>query len=180
MAYSIEQTLVIAVASSVLFDLSQSDAVFREHGETKYAQYQKENMDVPLAKGMAFPFVRRFLSLNRVFVEELPVEVVLLSRNNPETGLRVFRSIQHYDLDIKKAAFMSGKSPYKYIPTFNVSLFLSANPEDVQHVINAGFPAGTVMPSEIEDDETDHELYPSHLKMQVSELRREFRVRHSM
>lgn len=86
------------------------------------------------------------------------MEVVLLSRNSPETGLRVFRSIDHYGLDITRAAFMSGRSPYEYIPAFNASLFLSAHEEDVQRAIDADYPAGLVLPTRIYDDEIDTEL----------------------
>jgi 5'-nucleotidase len=158
MAYPIHEKLVIAVASSALFDLSESDAVFREHGEEKYREYQRKNKSNVLNKSVAFPFVRRFLRLNLAYPEKLPVEVVLLSRNDPETGLRVLNSIKHYNLDITRAAFLSGKSPYPYIPAFNVSLFLSTNPEDVKKAIEAGYPAGTVMSTEIEDDENENEL----------------------
>lgn len=158
MAYPIHKKLVIAVASSALFDLSESDSVFREQGEEKYREYQRHHKAVLLNKGVAFPFVRRFLRLNAAYTERLPVEVVLLSRNDPETGLRVFHSIKEHGLDISRAAFMSGRSPYPYIPAFNVSLFLSANPRDVKRAIEAGYPAGTVMPTNVEDDENDNEL----------------------
>ena len=96
--------------------------------------------------------------LNKVFSKQLPVEVVLLSRNSPETGLRIFRSIKHYGLDITRAAFMTGKSPYVYIPAFNTSLFLSANEQDVQKAIENDYPAGVVIPTKIYDDEQDLEL----------------------
>ena len=157
-AYPIEKKLVIAVASSALFDLSDSDSVFRKQGEEKYREYQRTHIDDTFKKGVAFPFIRRFLKLNAAFPERLPVDVVLLSRNDPETGLRIFRSIKKYELDISRAAFMGGKSPYSFIPAFNVSLFLSANPRDIKKAIEAGYPAGTVMPSEIEDDPNDNEL----------------------
>ena len=158
MAYPIHEKLVIAVASSALFDLSESDAVFRECGEDRYREYQRQNMRNVLKKGVAFPFVRRFLKLNQAYPDKLPVEVVLLSKNDPETGLRVFNSISHYGLTITRAAFLSGKSPYEYIPAFNVSLFLSANPRDVKQAIDAGYPAGTVMATEVNDDEMDDQL----------------------
>lgn len=158
MAYPIERKFVIGVASSALFDLSESHQVYLEHGSEKYKQYQERHIDDTLRKGVAFPFIRRFLSINERFPEQKPVEVVLLSRNSPETGLRVFRSIQHYGLDISRAAFMTGKSPFEYIPAFNCSLFLSGNEEDVQRGIKAGYPAGLVLPSEVKDDEQDVEL----------------------
>src|SRR5690606_30944581 len=119
MSYPIEQKLVIAVASSALFDLSESDQVFREHGENAYRAYQHEHLHIPLDKGVAFPFVRRFLSINQKFPEQCPVEVVLLSRNSAITGKRVFNSIVRHGLNITRAAFLEGKSPYAYIPAFN-------------------------------------------------------------
>jgi 5'-nucleotidase len=158
MGYPIHRKLVIAVASSALFDLSESNKVFVEFGEDSYRKYQRENKNITLGKGVAFPFIRRFLKINKAYPDQLPVEVVLLSRNDPDTGQRVFNSIRTYDLDISRAGFLSGKSPYSYIPAFNVSLFLSANQEDVKQAIDAGYPAGTVLPSNAVDDENDHEL----------------------
>src|SRR5690554_3096848 len=155
MPYPIEDKLVIAVASSALFDLSESDHVFQNQGEKAYRQYQEAHLDVPLGKGVAFPFVRRFLAINQKFPEESPVEVVLLSRNSAITGKRVFRSIHHHGLDITRAAFLEGKSPYHYIPTFNAYPFLPANENDVHQAIDSGHPAGTVLPSHVVDDEGD-------------------------
>ena len=158
MPYPIEEKLVIAVASSALFDLSESDRVFQEQGAIAYRDYQEEHLEVPLDKGVAFPFVRRFLNINKRFPETSPVEVVLLSRNSSITGKRVFRSIEHHGLDISRAAFLEGKSPYPYIPAFNASLFLSSNEQDVLKAIDYKYPAGTVLPSPVVDDEDDFEL----------------------
>ncbi len=158
MPYPIEKKLVIGISSSALFDLSESDKVFRENGEDEYRKFQESHIDDILEKGVAFPFIRRFLNLNNHFPELEPVEVVLLSRNSPETGLRVFRSIQHYGLNITRAAFFSGKSPFIYNDAFNLSLFLSANKDDVSNALNSGFPAGLVLDTKIEDDADDNEL----------------------
>ncbi|MDP0589300.1 MAG: 5'-nucleotidase [Candidatus Endonucleobacter bathymodioli] len=158
MEYPIDEKLVIGVASSALFDLSESDKVFKEGGEDKYRKYQRENIDNTLEKGVAFPFIKRFLSLNNVFEDERPVEVVLLSKNDPDTGLRVFQSINKHNLNISRAAFVTGNSPYEFIPAFNVSLFLSANKKDVEQAIKAGYPAGFVMQSKINDDDHDTKL----------------------
>lgn len=158
MPYPIEKKLVIAVASSALFDLSESDAVFRKQGIEVYRRHQEKHIDKTLKKGVAFPFIRRFLNLNKALPDQQPVEVVLLSRNSPETGMRVFRSIRHYGLDISRAAFFSGTSPYEYIPAYNASLFLSANEEDVQKAIRAGYPAGRVIETRITDEVNDYEL----------------------
>jgi len=158
MPFPIENKLVIAIASSALFDLSESDRIFREKGVNEYRKFQEKHLDKTLEKGVAFPFIRRFLNLNNIFKEEEPVEVILLSRNSPETGQRVFRSIQKYGLNITRAAFFSGTSPFEYIPAFNTSLFLSANADDVNKAIRAGYPAGRVIETRISDDENDHEL----------------------
>jgi len=158
MSYPIDKKFVIAVSSSALFDLGQSDRIFREQGPVAYKSYQEQNQNVILDKGVAFPFIRRFLAINQAFPKQAPVEVVLLSRNSPETGLRVFRSIRHYGLDITRAAFMTGRSPHEYVPAFNASLFLSANEDDVQKAIDANYPAGVVLPSKVYDDELDTEL----------------------
>lgn len=158
MAYPIEQKLVIAVASSALFQLGEADAVFRKEGIKAYEEYQRAHEKDVLAPGIAFPFVRRFLNLNKLFPESQPAEVVLLSRNDSDTGLRVFTSIEQYGLGIVRAAFTKGNSPFRYIPAYNVSLFLSANEDDVKDAMNSGYPAGHVLPSAVEDEAGDDEL----------------------
>ncbi len=158
MAFEIENKLVIGIASSALFDLSQSHQVYLDSGPEEYRHYQERHLDTILGRGVAFPFIKRFLNINKCFPDEPPVEVVLFSRNSPETGMRVMRSIAHYGLDISRAAFMTGKSPYSYLPAFNTALFLSANAEDVQSAIAANFAAGLVLPSKIADDDDDVEL----------------------
>lgn len=87
-----------------------------------------------------------------------PIEVVLFSKNDPDTGLRVFNSIDHYGLDISRAVFVAGKNPFKYLEAFNASLFLSGNRDDVEEAIAHGYPAGYVTKTDYEDDETDKEL----------------------
>lgn len=158
MEYPIERKLVISVASSALFDLSESHQIYLTRGFEAYRTHQEKNIDVPFPKGIAFPFIRRFIAINKAFPKQLPVEVVLLSRNSPETGLRIFRSIKTYDLDISRAAFMTGRSPHEYLPAFNSSLFLSANETDVRQAIDANYPAGVVLPSKVFDDPIDNEL----------------------
>ncbi|BBB29556.1 5'-nucleotidase [Neptunomonas japonica] len=158
MSYPIDKKLVIAVSSSALFDLRESNSIFEEYGPKSYKQFQEDNLDKPLGKGVVFPFIKRFLNINSRFSEQKPVEVILLSRNSAATGKRVFRSIQAYGLDITRAAFVEGKSPFEYVPAFNASLFLSANENDVHNAIGAGFPAGVVMPGKSVNDEGSEEL----------------------
>ncbi len=159
MPYPIEKKFVIAVSSSALFNLMESDSIFKAKGEKAYREYQEKNIDNPFEKGVAFPFIKRLLSLNDSFPMEMPIEVVLFSKNSPETGLRAFRSIKHYGLDISRACFSSGKSNFQYLPAFNATLFLSANEDDTKKAMDSGFAAGTVLNKVIiEDDESDKEL----------------------
>jgi 5'-nucleotidase len=155
--YSLESRLVIGVASSAVFDLQDSDAVFRRSGEEEYRKYQRANLENPLPRGIAFPFIKRILSLNDLCNDpgDPLVEVVLLSRNDPDTGLRVMKTIEHYGLGITRAIFMQGKSPYEYIPALNIALFLSGNKLDVDAAILAKYPAGQVLESCFQDDEND-------------------------
>ncbi len=158
MAYELEKRLVIGLASSALFNLDESDRVFQEMGEDAYRNYQREHQHDVLEKGVAFPFIKRLLTLNELNPQDPPVEVVLLSRNDPDTGMRVMHSIEHYGLNMTRALFLQGREPYKYIEALNISLFLSANEQDVKEAINAGYSAGQVLESNINDDDTDEEL----------------------
>lgn len=158
MPYSIDKKLVIAVSSSAVFDMREANRVFVEKGEEEYRAYQSERVNDPFERGVAFPFIRRLLSLNTLYPEELPVEVVVLSKNDPDTGRRFFRSCQHYQLSITRGAFLRGKSPHPYLRSFNASLFLSADEADVRSAISENMPAGLVLPTEAKDDEAEGEL----------------------
>ncbi len=156
MSYELTNRLVLGVASSALFDLRESNAVFENQGEDEYRAYQEDRLDDPLGQGFAFPFIRRLLLLNDLAdVNDPPVEVIVLSRNSPDTGLRVMRSIQHHGLPITRAIFTQGRSPYAYMEALNMSLFLSANENDVRQALGQGLPAGRVMESSFVDDEGD-------------------------
>lgn len=135
--------LTIGVASSALFDLTESDRVFREQGVAAYREHQEERLDQPLPAGPALPFVRRLLGLNDVLAEA--VDVIVLSRNSAESGLRVMRSISSAGLPITRAAFREGRSAFEFMPALEMSLFLSANHDDVSEALAAGHPAGTVL-----------------------------------
>ena len=148
----LDRALVVGVASSALFDLEESDAVFRNKGEEKYREYQREHIDDVLQPGVAFPFIRRLLALNDLFEDERLVEVVILSRNDPETGMRVMRSVERHDLDITRAIFMQGRAPYQFMGPLSMSVFLSANEDDVREAISLGFAAGRVVGRAVADD----------------------------
>lgn len=139
--------LVIAISSRALFNLEDSHRVFEEEGLDAYQQYQISKEDQPLEQGDAFLLVQKLLGLNDL-LEESPVQVILLSRNSADTGLRIFNSIQHYGLDISRAAFSGGESPYRYISAFNSHLFLSTDGADVRQALESGVAAATILPSE--------------------------------
>ena len=139
--------LVIAISSRALFNLEDSHRVFEEEGLDAYQQYQISKEDLPLEQGDAFLLVQKLLGLNKL-LDESPVQVILLSRNSADTGLRVFNSIQHYGLDISRAAFSGGDSPYRYISAFNSHLFLSTDGADVRQALESGVAAATILPSE--------------------------------
>lgn len=146
-----EIPLVVAISSRTLFDLDDSHDVFERDGVDAYSRYQIAHENEPLAPGVAFPLVRKLLALNQRAGKRL-VEVILLSRNSSDTGLRVFNSIQHYGLDIIRAAFTGGAPPYTYIKPFAADLFLSANGEDVRRALRAGVAAATILASTIGGD----------------------------
>lgn len=158
MPYPIEDKLVVAIASSAILTLDGARDAFREGGVEAYRAFQREHQDEPLAKGPAFAFIKRLLSFNRRFPDVAPVEVVLISHNDPDTGLRVFNTLEHYGLDVTRSAFITGAAPHLYMDAFNASLFLSKNVRDVEAAIAAGYPAGTVLPSVLNDDEDDPTL----------------------
>ena len=146
MAQSLENRLVVAISSRALFDLEESHRIFTEQGLEAYSRYQIENEDRPLAPGVAFPLVCKLLKLNPGAAQKR-VEVILLSHNSADTGLRIFNSIQHHGLDISLAAFTNGASPWRYVEPFSADLFLSAEPADVVKALDAGYAAAAIVPS---------------------------------
>ncbi len=136
--------LVVAISSRALFDLDESHRIFEVEGKEAFCNYQIDREDQILEPGVAYTLVRKLLSLNKKFPGVQLVEVILLSRNSADTGLRVFNSIQNHSLDITRAAFTSGNSPYGYIPAFGAQLFLSTNADDVVKALDCGFAAATI------------------------------------
>lgn len=140
--------LIVAISSRTLFDMEDSHALFEREGIDAYADFQRTHEDDLLAPGIAFPLVRKLLALNDGAPPEAPrVEVILISRNSADSGLRIFNSIAHHGLAIKRAAFSNGAPPYPYIRPFGADLFLSANAEDVRNALAAGVAAATLLPA---------------------------------
>ena len=149
MPVTFDGKLVVAISSRALFDLEASNRVFEEEGVEAYWKYQLDHEEEVLAPGIAFPLVRKLLRLNRLTPERPRVEVILLSRNTADTGLRIMNSIRHYELDITRAAFTGGESTFPYVPAFDAHLFLSANGEDVRRALDAGHAAAQILPANV-------------------------------
>lgn len=147
MATGFGNKLVIAISSRALFNLDDSHRVYEEQGLEAYQQYQIDHEDDLLEPGEAFPLVQKLLQINERLGGDRRVEVLLLSRNSADTGLRVFNSIEHYKLNISRAAFCGGESPYRYVSAFGCHLFLSTDAEDVRSALDSGIAAATLMPS---------------------------------
>ncbi len=147
--------LVVAITSRALFDLGESHELFEREGVNAYRAYQMAHENDLLQPGMAFPLVRKLLRLNQAPPAAPSVEVILLSRNSADTGLRIFNSIEHYGLDISRAAFTSGASTSPYVNSFGANLFLSANPENVARALQAGVAAATILPSKAPQTSSD-------------------------
>jgi len=140
--------LTVAVSSSALFDLTESDSIYQNEGLEAYRRYQIQHEEQVLEPGEGFLLVKKLLSLNDQLGDSL-VEVILLSRNSADTGLRVFNSIGAHKLNITRAAFCSGDSPYKYIRAFGSDLFLSTNAEDVRQALDQQVAAATLIGSTV-------------------------------
>ncbi len=142
----LNHALVVAISSRALFNLEESHHIYEAQGVEAYQDYQIKHENDPLKPGSAFHLVHKLLHLNEGQKDPL-VEVILLSRNSADTGLRVFNSIKHYDLNITRAVFTSGQTPYPYVSAFGAHLFLSADPRDVIQALEAGFAAATILSS---------------------------------
>ncbi len=146
MPVTFDGKLVVAISSRALFNLEQSHRIYESEGLAAYHEYQIAHEEEVLEPGDAFPLVRKLLAINQRLPGDPRVEVILLSRNSSDTGLRVFNSIQHYGLPISRAAFAGGASPHRYVSAFGAHLFLSTDHEDVMGALDAGFAAATILP----------------------------------
>ncbi|AXK71859.1 5'-nucleotidase [Lysobacter sp. TY2-98] len=158
--------LIVAISSRTLFDLEESHDLFEREGLEAYASFQRGHENDVLAPGIAFPLVRKLLRLNEGAPPEAPrVEVILISRNSADTGLRIFNSIAHHGLSIRRAAFSNGAPPYPYIRPFNADLFLSAHGEDVRAALEAGVAAAMLLPSTSRSAASAAARYPDQLRI---------------
>ncbi|MBS0337025.1 MAG: 5'-nucleotidase [Proteobacteria bacterium] len=151
MAVSFDGKLVVAISSRALFDFEEENKVFERSGDRAYMELQLERLEAAAKHGVAFPLVRKLLAFNTADAQR--VEVVILSKNDPVSGLRVFRSAKHAGLKLERGVFTRGRNAYRYLEALHANLFLSANEEDVRGALEAHFPAARVIPESAQPDE---------------------------
>ena len=145
MPVSLDGQLVVAISSRALFDFEEENKVFEQSDDRAYMKLQLERLEAPAKPGVAFSLVKKLLAFNDAHTQR--VEVVILSRNDPVSGMRVFRSAQHYGLPIQRGSFTRGQSPWRYLKPLNANLFLSTHLSDVRAALDAGVPAAQVYPN---------------------------------
>jgi 5'-nucleotidase len=165
MSASLDGKLVVAISSRALFDFEQENEVFEQGDDRAYMALQLERLEVPAKPGVAFSLIKKLLAFNQTAADSpdqpgsQPVEVVILSRNDPVSGMRVFRSAQHYGLPIQRGSFTRGQSPWRYLKPLHANLFLSTHLSDVRAALEAGVPAAQVYPQSVHaGDAYPHEV----------------------
>lgn len=159
MSNKLDGQLVVAISSRALFDFEEENHVFETGDDQRYMQLQLSRLEEPAKPGVAFSLVRKLLSFNGLGQQR--VEVVILSRNDPVSGMRVFRSAQHYDLPISRGSFTRGREPWRYLKPLRANLFLSAHLSDVRAALAAGVPAAQVYP----DSARASQAHPDELRI---------------
>ena len=144
MATNLNGQLVVAISSRALFDFEQENEVFEQGDDRAYMDLQLSKLDEPAKPGVAFSLVQKLLAFNSKEIKR--VEVVMLSRNDPVSGMRVFRSAQHYGLNVQRGTFTRGQPPWRYLKPLHANLFLSTHLSDVRAALEAGVPAAQVYP----------------------------------
>ncbi|HEX7888921.1 MAG TPA: 5'-nucleotidase [Ramlibacter sp.] len=140
---TLDDKLVVAISSRALFDFEEENRVFEGGDPDGYMKLQLQRLDQPAAPGIAFSLVKKLLAFNDGGAQR--VEVVVLSRNDPVSGMRVFRSAQANGIHLERGVFTQGRSPFGYLRPLKATLFLSANADDVRGALAAGFPAARVL-----------------------------------
>jgi 5'-nucleotidase len=144
MAMTLDGKLVVAISSRALFDFEEENQIFEQGDDRAYMALQRERLDIPAKPGVAFSLVKKLLAFNETPSQR--VEVVILSRNDPVSGLRVMKSAEHYALPIIRCFFARGEAPWRYLKPLHANLFLSTHLSDVRAALDAGVPAAQVYP----------------------------------
>ena len=158
MPFPIQEKLVVAVSSTALFDFAKEHDLYLNLGVDEFRTYQRNHRAEIPNPGAAFPFIKRLLYLNTLYADEHPVEVVILSRNHADAGLRVMDAVSHYQLEISRAFFLAGELPYPYLRALSGVLYLSTNKDEVNSAVAEGCPAGYVLPCDNIPADDDKQL----------------------
>ena len=152
MAVTLDDKLVVAISSRALFDFEEENRLFEQGSDDAYVQLQRQRLEQPARPGVAFSLVRKLLAFNDA--DQQRVEVVLLSRNDPVSGMRVFRSCQAHGLpQVQRGVFTQGRDPFGYLRPLGAQLFLSANGADVREALHLGYPAARVLTESVQASE---------------------------
>ncbi len=143
MAVSLQDKLVVAISSRALFNFEEENLLFEQGDPGAYMALQLARLDLPARPGIAFQLIKKLLAFNEPGQQR--VEVVILSRNDPVSGMRIFRSVRANEIELQRGVFTQGRPPFRYLRPLGAHLFLSANAEDVREALNAGFPAARVL-----------------------------------
>jgi len=156
MPASLDGKLVVALSSRAVFDFEEENRVFERDDDAAYMALQRERLEQPAPAGVAYALVRKLLAFDapEACEERRRVEVVVLSRNDPVSGLRVFRSARQAGLRLERGVFTRGRTPWPYLAPLKANLFLSANSDDVRAALEAGFPAARVFPESVKASES--------------------------
>ena len=143
MAATLDDKLVVAISSRALFNLEEENQLFESGDPDGYMRLQYERLDVPAQPGIAYSLVQKLLRFNDDGVQR--VEVVILSRKDPVSGMRIFRSSTAAGIKLQRGVFTQGRAPFGYLRPLRAHLFLSVNAQDVREALHAGFPAARVL-----------------------------------
>jgi 5'-nucleotidase len=145
MPETLEDKLVVGLSSRALFDLAAANEVFEQHGLTAFREYQRKHEHEILEPGTAFSLVKGLLAVNERAGEQL-VDVIILSRNDADSAMRVLRSIEAHGLPITRGVFRGGRDPWPLLPALSCDVFLSAEPSQVVKARESGVAAALILP----------------------------------
>jgi 5'-nucleotidase len=148
MSITLEDKLVVAISSRALFDFEEENRLFERSDAATYLELQRARLEIPAQRGIAFSLVQKLLAFNTPDARR--VEVVILSRNDPVSGLRVFHSAESAGIALQRGVFTQGRPPFGYLRPLGAHLFLSANADDVTEALRLGYPAAHVFTDSVQ------------------------------